>query len=268
MTTSAIFEGQVTHQRHKPMGHRLRYGVSSVLIDLDELEGLDRRIPIFSHNRWNLVSFHDRDHGPRDGTPLRAWVERHMGDAGVDVTGGSIQLLAFPRLFGYVFNPITVWFARDRDGYLRGLLYEVHNTFGHALTHLVVLPEGMEDDDVPSHIVSKDLHVSPFFDREGSYLIDVSVPAERFGLHIEYLDPDGDLLLDATLRGRRVELTTWSLVRQFLRNPLLTIKVIGGIHLEAAKLFVKGAKYRSVPPPPVTTVKTTHLATKPVVDSV
>ena len=260
MTVSAIYPSRVTHQRHQPMGHQLRYRVVSVLIDLDEVDSLADRIPGFSHNRWNLVSFNDRDHGPRDGSDLRTWIDGHLAEAGVDITGGSVQLLAFPRLLGYVFNPITVWFARDRSGDLRGILYEVHNTFGQELSHLVVLPPGIGSGEVPAHEITKELHVSPFFDQVGRYRMAVEQPSELFALAIDYLDDDGSLLLEASLVGMRSPFTTMGLLRQFLRNPLHSLKVIGGIHVEAAKLFLKGARYRPIPAPPARKVLTTRLS--------
>ena len=241
------------------MGHRLRYRVASVLFDLDEVDSLAERIPVFSHNRWNLVSFHDRDHGPRDGSDLRTWIESHLAEEGIDITGGSVQLLAFPRFLGYVFNPITVWFARDAAGDLRGIMYEVHNTFGQDLSHLVVLPPGIGSGGVPVHEIGKELHVSPFFDRVGTYRMTVEQPDDLFALAIDYLDDEGQLLLKASLVGTRSPFTTWGLLRQFLRNPLHSFKVIGGIHLEAAKLFLKGARYRPVPEPPTRKVLTSRL---------
>ena len=147
MRTSAIYESVVRHRRFQPMGHELRYGVYSLLLDLDEIDDVTKEIPLFSRNRWNLVSFHDRDHGPRDGSSLRDWFEGHLATAGVDLEGGRIQILVFPRILGYTFNPITVWFGHDRDGDLRAVMYEVHNTFGHAHSHLAIVPKGIGVDD-------------------------------------------------------------------------------------------------------------------------
>lgn len=249
MNRSAIYESVVTHQRFAPKSHRLRYGVYSLLIDLDEVEDLARSNPIFSRNRWNLVSFHDRDHGPRDGSDLRAWFHSQTAKAGLDLEGGSVELLVFPRILGYTFNPITVWFGRNAVGELRAVLYEVHNTFGHAHGYLAVIPSATDTTSLPKHRFRKQLHVSPFFDRDGSYQISMTTPAEEYAVTIEYLDDEGGRLLTATQRGHRVELTARSLLRQFFTTPLLTLKVIGGIHLEALKLLRKGARYRPVPEP-------------------
>ena len=261
MTASAIYESEVRHRRFQPMGHELRYGVWSLLVDLDEVDGIARRNPVFSRNRFNLVSFHDRDHGPRDGSDLRAWFEGHLADAGVDLDGGAVRMLVFPRILGYTFNPITVWFGYDRDERLRAVLYEVHNTFGHAHSHLAIVDDDVDlDVRLPRHGFDKTLHVSPFFDQIGRYRITLVPPAERYRLVIEYLDEAGDRLLTAAQDGRRVPLTTRSLLRQFVTKPLVTLKVIAGIHWEALKLFTKGAKYRPIPPPPPTEVEVTRIA--------
>ncbi len=261
MTTSAIYESVVRHRRFQPMGHELRYGVWSLLVDLDEVDGIARRNPFFSRNRFNLVAFHDRDHGPRDGSDLRSWFEGHLRTAGVDLDGGPVRLLVFPRILGYTFNPITVWFGYDRSERLKAVLYEVHNTFGHAHSHLAIV-----DDDVdvsgrlPRHGFDKTLHVSPFFDQIGRYRISLSPPDEGYRLVIEYLDDDGERLLTATQEGRRVPLNARTLLRQFFTKPLVTLKVIVGIHWEAVKLFAKGAKYRPIPEPPVDEVEVTRIS--------
>ena len=259
MRTSAIYESVVRHRRFQPMGHSLKYGVYSLLLDLDEIDDLTRAIPFFSRNRWNLVSFHDKDHGPRDGSSLRGWFEDHVRDAGVELEGGSVQILVFPRILGYTFNPITVWFGHDASGDLRAVMYEVHNTFGHAHSHLAILPQGTDKRSVPQHGFEKTLHVSPFFDQIGRYRVTLTPPQDRYRIVIEYLDEDGGKLLTASQHGDRVELNTRSLIRQFFAQPLLTLKVIAGIHWEAVKLFRKGAKYRPIPAPPETEIEVTYV---------
>jgi len=245
------------------MGHQFRYGVYSLLIDLDELPQIARRIPVFSHNRWNLVAFHDRDVGPRDGSDPKAWLIAAAADAGVDLTGGSVRLLVFPRILGYTFNPLTVWFGHDAAGDLRVILYEIHNTFGSAHSHLMVVPDRARGAAVPSHGFDKTLHVSPFFDRSGSYRIALTPPGDDYQVVIEYLDEEGRRLLTASQRGERSPLTTGRLLRQFFTKPLLTFKVIAGIHLEALRLWRKGAAYHPVPEPPAAPIEIGRMPSTP-----
>ena len=256
---SAIYETVVRHKRFKPMGHELKYGVWSMLIDLDDIDGAVRRIPILSRNRFNLVAFHDKDHGPRDGSDLRAWFTKHVAEAGVDLDGGKVSLLVFPRILGYTFNPITVWFGHDIEGSLRAVMYEVHNTFGHSHSNLAILPKVGAGEPVPRHEFDKVLHVSPFFDQVGTYRVTLKPPSGEYGIVIEYLDADGSRFLTASQQGSRTRLTTRTLLRQFFTKPLLTLKVIAGIHIEAFKLWRKGAKYRPIPAPPTDQVQVTYV---------
>jgi DUF1365 family protein len=242
---SAIYVGKVSHRRKEPFQHRLRYRTYSLLVDLDELDTVDRRNRLLSHNRWNLFSIHDKDHGARDGSSLRSWIDRQLVTAGIDLEDGRIEVLLFPRILGYTFNPLTVWFAYHRDGSLRAVLYEIHNTFGHSHSHLVPI-----SGDAPHlHSFAKELHVSPFFDTDGTYAFTLRPPKDRFSVSIDYKGSEGDLLT-ATMTGSRRPLADAGLARVFLSHPLLTLKVIVGIHWQALRLLAKGARYRPVPKPP------------------
>ena len=162
---SALYFGEVMHQRVRPRRHRLRYRVFFLFADLDELGSLSRRLRLFSYNKFNLFSFLDRDHGPSDGSSLRHWVERHLAEAGIDLEGGPIRLLCFPRVLGYVFNPLTVYFCYRRGGEIAAVLYEVNNTFGERHTYLV--PVDADGSGPLSHHCEKNLYVSPFNAVEG-----------------------------------------------------------------------------------------------------
>ena len=120
----------------------LRYGVFWLLLDLDEIDTLARRLRLFSRNRFNALSFHDRDHGEPGAGALRAQIERHLADAGIDIGGGAIRLLCMPRIFGYAFNPLSVHFCYRRDETLAAILYEVHNTFGERHSYLIPVEAG------------------------------------------------------------------------------------------------------------------------------
>lgn len=245
--TGAIYAGKVTHRRLNPLGHRFRYRTYSILVDIDTLDQLAATNPLLSHNRWNLYSIHDKDYGPRDGTPLRPWIEQQLATGGIDLNGGSIQLLSFPRLLGYTFNPLTMWFCYHADGSLRAVLHEIHNTFGHNHSHLVAIDPNAS---LPlRHSFAKELHVSPFFDQDGDYTFTVRPPGERFSVSIDYR-VEGERMLKATMAAEHRSLTSRGLLWAFVSYPLLTMKVTLGIHWQALKLWAKGAKYRSVPAPP------------------
>lgn len=248
---SQIFSGHVTHVRHRPKRHRLKYGVFFMLLDLDELPALDARLSLFAYNRAAPFAFHDADHGPRDGTPLRAWVDAQLGDAGIDITGGRVQLLCLPRMLGYVFNPLSLYFCHDAAGLLRALLYEVHNTFGES--HTYVVPVENDDRAVQRHSFDKEFYVSPFIPMDCTYDMAIVPPDERVSVTIAEADAEGALLA-ATFNGERRDLSDRFLASALLRYPLMTVKVIAGIHWEAFNLWRKRTPIFRHPPTPANAV--------------
>ena len=247
MTASGLYAGTVTHRRLRPKPHRLRYRVYSLLLDIDEIPALCGRLRLLSHRRFNLFGFDERDHADGSGRSLREWAERHLAAAGIDLDGGPIRLLAMPRVLGYGFNPISVWFCHRRDNSLAALLHEVHNTFGERHTYLIpVAPDG---DSAIAQECGKVFHVSPFMAMDMRYDFRVHAPDDRLSLAIRSSDANG-LMLVAALAARREELTDGALLRAFLRTPLLTMKVIGGIHWEALRLWIKGMRVHTHPPAP------------------
>ena len=212
---SGLYRGRVMHERFFPAGHRLHYGVWYLLADLDELGSLDARVGGFTYNRPGPVSFWDRDHGARDGSPLRPWIERHLEQADVDLEGGPIRILCFPRVFGYGFNPISVWFCHGPDGDLRAILYEVSNTFGEWHDYLVPVAPG--DVVANGHGASvrtsfaKELYVSPFIDMDATYDFTTREPDDRVSVVVRETAPGGRVLV-ATLGARRSELTSRALL--------------------------------------------------------
>lgn len=233
---SNIYSGFVTHVRHRPKRHRLKYGVFFLLLDLDELPALDARLALFAYNGAAPFAFHDADHGARDGTPVRAWVDAQLRAAGIDIAGGRVLLLCLPRMLGYVFNPLSVYFCYDAADHLRAILYEVHNTFGESHTYLVPV-----DDDghaVQRHSFDKVFYVSPFIPMDCSYDMAIVPPGEQVSVTIAEADDDGALLA-ATFNGERRSLSDRFLASALLRYPLMTVKVIAGIHWEAFNLWRK-----------------------------
>ncbi len=253
MTTEsgAIYYGRVVHHRLRPRRHTLAYRVFSLLLDLDDLAASGSRLRLFSHNGFNLFSFHDRDHGPGDGTALRTWLGRQLAAAGLDADGGRIEVLCYPRILGYVFNPLTVYFCRRPDESLSAIVYEVNNTFGER--HSYVIPVDAPAAAVVRQACDKRLYVSPFNDTHGGYRFRVTPPAGDVEVIVNYVD-DAGLILHAGFRGARGPLTDRALITAFLRYPLMTVKVTAGIHLEALRLWRKGLRLVRRPAAPAESV--------------
>ena len=242
---SALYVGSVMHRRFRPRRHDLRHRVFWMLLDLDEIDAIDRALWLFSHRRFNAVSFRDADHGDGGGEPLRVQVERHLAAAGICPDGGAIRLLCMPRILGYGFNPLSIFYCYDRSGDLIALLYEVHNTFHERHTYLIKV------DSLPDvrQRCDKCFYVSPFMDMEMTYEFRVAPPADRVNLTIRGLDAEG-LLMVASLAGRRMALSDGALLRLSVSHPFLTLKAIGAIHWHALRLWLKGIALRKRPPKP------------------
>jgi DUF1365 family protein len=245
----SVYEGVVTHVRFAPRRHRLRYSLFLMRIDIDGLEQEAGRLKLFSHNRFNLFSFHDKDHGP--GGSLRAWIEGHLSAAGLSPDGGRIEVLCLPRVLGYVFNPISVWFCWRKDGALNAILYEVRNTFGETHAYLIPAPQG--NKAVVEQTCDKRFFVSPFMDMDLAYRFRVLPPAEATVLDI-HVTKQNAALLTARFAGQRTDVTDRSLRALLLRYPLVTLKVMAGIYWEAIKILAKGIWLRPRPKPPPTPV--------------
>jgi DUF1365 family protein len=244
---SGLYQGLVVHQRLRPRRHRLRYRIFQMLLDLDELPALDRSLRLFGHNRAALVSFHDRDHGPGDERPLRSYVEAQLGKAGIDLGGGQIRLLCMPRVLGQAFNPLSVYFCCRRSGDLAAILYEVRNTFGERHSYLIPVEA---PGDVVRQACDKSFYVSPLQEMAMRYEFTVRPPTEDLFVGIVSSDAEGPML-HAAFSGRRSELTDATILRAFLGAPLLMLKVLAGIHWEALRTWLKGARFHARPPVPV-----------------
>jgi hypothetical protein len=231
---SAFYAGRVVHTRLRPRRHKLSYRVFSLLLDLDELPDLSRGLKLFGHNRAAVFSFHDADHGDGEGD-LRGWVNRQLADAGIVLVTPRITMLCYPRIFGYVFNPITVWFCSDGDE-LKAILYEVHNTFHERRTYAIRVASR-------THTVeqrcAKELYVSPFVPMQCDYNFHIQPPTETVVVAIDETDAEGTLLR-ASFAGSRQPMTDATLLRALFTYPLMTLKVWGAIHWEALKLWAKG----------------------------
>lgn len=230
---SAIYKGFVTHARIAPTRHSFRYRVFSLLLDLDEIHAIASRSRIFAHNRRGVISFHDEDHG--DGKrPLRQWLTDTLRGAQIEADG-PVRVLCYPRLFGFVFNPLTVWFCHARDGALAAIVYEVHNTFGER--HAYVLP-AHSDDGTIHHGCAKDFYVSPFLSMDCDYAFRIEPPAKSVLIAIRESE-HGNPVLNAAFSGERQTLSDRNLLLALLRHPLMTVKIVAAIHFEAVRLWLK-----------------------------
>lgn len=237
------YAGRTVHIRFTPFERRFSYRLSQILIDIDRVAEAARGLKLFSYNRPNLTAFYDKDHGDRSGAPLRPWAEAALAEAGVRLDGGPIRLLTFPRIFNYVFNPISVYFGHGPDEALRGVLFEVNNTFGDTHTYAAAYAPHTD------LMAAKRLHVSPFFDVAGGYRFRLGPPGASFSLTIENIVAGARTHL-ATLRAKREPLTDARLARAAAALPFMTAKVTAAIHWQALHLWLKGAGYRSRPAAP------------------
>jgi DUF1365 family protein len=252
LEAAALYFGKVMHARLKPTGHRFNYRVMSLLIDLDRLTAADRQSPLFGVNRAALYGFHEADHGHRDGSSLRDYAHRRAAELGIDLTGGRVLLLCYPRLFGYTFNPLSVYFCYRADGELALLIYEVRNTFGDVHTYPLAVKPGQTGTAGIRQQQDKLFYVSPFIAMTMRYHFRISPPQDTVKLRILETDREGPLLA-ATFSGRRRALTTAALLGAFIALPMVTFKVMGAIHWEALRLWIKGARLVRRPAIPAAT---------------
>ena len=236
---SSIYNGKVIHKRFKPKEHFFKYSVFSLLIDLSELNQLDKEIKFFSFNKFNLISFYEKDHGSRDGSSLVAWVKKNLEVNNIHFKDIKIKLLCYPRIFGYVFNPLSVFFIYNSNEKLISILYEVKNTFGEQHTYIFKV-----EDDVKlfQHNCSKKFHVSPFIEMDCNYFFRILKPEDKMSVIIDQYQTN-EKILYASQDGKRVDFNSKELLKSYLKHPLMTFKIISAIHFEAFKLWTKGIKF-------------------------
>lgn len=255
------------HRRLKPRHHRFQYRVFAMLLELEELPAL--RLALFEHNRWGLFSFHDKDHG--DGRDLNVWLDDLLAQHGV-VANGRRRVLCYPRILGYVFNPLSVWFCDDEAGRLKAIIYEVHNTYEERHAYVLPVPPGTvpnlrehrpgnarpdggaDTENGPGisvgrathqklirHGCPKNFYVSPFLSRDCRYDFRIRPPDEHVAIVIQE-EEAGSPILSASFAGERRTFTDGALARMLLRYPLMTLKVVAAIHFEAIRLMLKGVR--------------------------
>jgi len=237
--TSSIYNGTVIHKRFKPKTHYFKYSVFSLLIDLSELETLDKKIKFFSFNKFNLISFFEKDHGSRDGSSLIKWVKKNLYENNIQYNDITIKLLCYPRIFGYVFNPLSVFFIYDNNEKLISILYEVKNTFGEQHTYIFKVEN---DSKLFQHNCAKKFHVSPFIEMNCNYFFRILKPGEKISIIIDQYQIN-EKILYASQDGNRANFNSKELLKSYLKHPLMTFKIISAIHYEAFKLWTKGVRF-------------------------
>lgn len=249
LAAASLYEGRVMHTRLKPKRHRFAYDVFSLLIDLDALDRADAMSKLFSVGRFNLTSFYERDHGPGDGSSLSTHARRLLAEAGLELPGGRILLLCYPRILGYVFNPIATYWCYDAEGALKAMIYEVTNTFHERHSYVAPVRDGEFGPGGLRQSRDKLMYVSPFIAMAARYAFRLGPPAERVHLGILESDAEGPLL-SASFAGARRDFTSAALLSVCARIPLMTLKVTAAIHWEAARLWAKGIRLADHPAPP------------------
>ena len=261
--SSALYSGRVMHQRMRPVRHRLGYRVFSLLLDLDDLPALGKKLRLFSLDRFNLFSLHGRDYGDgsADAAGLRRHVDRQLNEAGI-IAGGTVRLLTMPRILGYAFNPLSVYFCHAADGGLVAILYEVNNTFGQRHSYLIAVDDAARTSGLIEQSCDKEFYVSPFLSLDLRYAFRIEPPAgaegSKLSVGVTAEDVQGPLLV-ARMDAARRALSDGALAFAFFSHPLLTLKVIFAIHWEALRLVIKGVRLQARPPAPahaVTIIKT------------
>ena len=239
MINSAIYNGHVVHKRFKPKVHYFKYKVFSLLIDLSELEILDKKVNFFSFNKFNLISFYEKDHGERDGSSLKLWVKKNLEKNNIQVNNIKIKILCYPRIFGFVFNPLSVFYVYNLEDQLISILYEVKNTFGEQHTYIFKVTK---DSNLIQNNCSKKFHVSPFIEMNCNYFFRLLKPGNKISVIIDQYDSE-DKILYASQDGFRSDFNTKHLIKSYLKHPIMTFKIILAIHFEAFKLWAKGIKF-------------------------
>jgi len=236
---SCIYAGFITHRRFKPKRHFFTYKTFSLLIDLHELENLSKKIKFFSYNKFNILSFYNIDHGPRDGSSLVNWVKSTLINAKIDIGSGTIKLLCYPRFFGYVFNPLSIFYCYDENLQLKAILYEVKNTFNEQHTYVF---SASQSSNLILHKCNKKFYVSPFMEMKTFYNFRLMNPGNILNVFIKQEDAEGTLFTACQV-GKKIEMNSKNLFFQFFTHPFMSFKVILAIHFEAFRLWVKGVKH-------------------------
>ena len=255
---SCAYQGVVVHKRLEPRRHAFSYRVFALCLDVDEIDKIAQSLRLFSRGKRNVMSFHDCDHGSGSTLSVGAQVRTLLAGAGLDAWTSRIELVCYPRLLGYVFNPLSVYFCRDSSDRVGAIIYEVTNTLRERRSYVIPVEDG--DSVRVIQRCRKELYVSPFTAADAEYGFRVVPPGERVVVGID-LREAGRPVLKTCFSGARLDLTDAAIASLVVRYPLMTLKVVAGIHLEALRLWRKGVPvqpYQTSPSFASTVVKSAH----------
>jgi hypothetical protein len=249
---SKLFSNIVVHQRFLPFKHRFKYSLISFFIYYDELTSLDANISFFSYNKFNIFSFYDKDHGYRDHRSLKQFIKDILSNNSIKYNNLKFSILCFPRIFGYVFNPLSVIFCFEQDE-LIAILYEVKNTSNEQHTYCFA-NKNFSIKTIYKHRCKKKFYVSPFIKMNCYYKFSTQIPTDKLSLLIEQFNNNDERILIASQIGEIIYFTSATIFKSFFKNPLMTFRVIFGIHYQAIRIFFKGGQYYSRNKKPTDTV--------------
>jgi len=246
-----LLDARIFHERLRPRKNRFSYQALYCLLPLDALAG-SSRYGLFAINRAAPFSVHATDYG-RPGMTPATYIRQLLRDWRLVEADGEVRLMTLPRVLGYGFNPVSFWLCYDRAEKLRVVLAEVNNTFGERHSYLCFHDghRAIEPGDILN--ARKVFHVSPFMKVEGHYAFRFTATRERIAITID-LENDEGMMLRTAVGGRPRAMTAGSLLSVLAKNPLYPFKVIGLIHCQAVKLFLKGIRHFNKPAPPGTGV--------------
>lgn len=235
---AGLYYGHVVHRRLAPKYHKLNYRIFSLFVDLDNINELPQNAWMLSVNKFNLVSFYEKDYGDSTGR-LKEYVYNEVKSRYPKAEINKIYLLTMPRILGYIFNPLSIYFCYDRNYSLTAVLYEVSNTFGQRHNYVFDIhePAGRHY----RHACFKEFYVSPFLEMDLQYKFSVRAPGDTFALTIQAFK-NSNVIMNAIQTMSFTELSAKNLAGLLATIPFMTVKVIAGIHLEALILWLKGVK--------------------------
>ena len=236
-----IIVSSIVHKRYGKIEHFFKYKVPSLFIDLDELEIIKLKSKIFSINSFNIFSFNEKDHGYRDDRSIREFIIEMLQKYDVKYKNLKTKILCFPRIFGYVFNPLSIIYCYDEDR-LISIFYEVKNTSNEKHTYIFARGHNKILKAL-THECQKNFYVSPFIGMKGRYLFTNKLTNDYINIIIDLYDDDDKKILMASQSGKFIDFKVSKLLKYNILNPLLGFKIMSAILFEATVIFFKGGKY-------------------------